>query len=406
MARDADAVAVRDDEAVAPALSAKEAPEEPKTGIAGLIQKVTQSRPVRVLQHYTADGGPLLAAGMSYNAIFATFAALWVTFSIAGFIIADNPTLQQALFDAINSTVPGLVVEGGVIDPKDLLSTGTLSWTGSLALIGLVLTALGFLASLRDSIRRIFDLPSDPTFFLVRKAWDLLLALGFGVLILISAVLSIVTNAALSYVFDLLSIDTKSPVAIVLAKAIGYLLVFLIDFVTVAAAFRILSAIPIPPKRLAVGAAIGAAAIGILKALFGLGLVGGVGTNPLLAGFAVIIGLLIFFNFFCQALLLSASWINVGMRDAGIVPSTLSHEETRVQDALRLEEARRLVADANHRAAEQEYRSAHGLRKRQLARRIKREVRAEARRRAAVPTAEQFAKQSGSDAEKGVGGPQ
>jgi membrane protein len=406
MVRDADAVAVRDDEAVATAVSAKEAPEERKSGIPGLIQAVMEWRVVRVFQHYSTDGGPLLAAGMTYNAVFATFAAVWVGFSIAGFVIAGNPTFQQALFNAINSTVPGLVEEGGVIDPDDLLSIGTLSWTGAFALISLILTALGFLASMRDSVRRIFDLPSDTTFFLLQKLRDLGLAVGFGVLIAISAVLSIVTNAALSWAFDLLDIDTKSLPAIVLGKAVGYVLVFLVDFVTVAAAFRILSAIPIPLKRLAVGAAIGAAAIGVLKFLFGLGLIGGVGTNPLLAGFAVIIGLLIFFNFFCQTLLLSASWINVGMRDAGIVPSTLSNEETRVQEALRLEEARRLVAEANHRAAEEAYRSAHGLRKWRLGRRIKREVRAEARRRAAVPTEKELATQGASAPDSGVGGSQ
>jgi membrane protein len=92
-------------------------------------------------------------------------------------------------------------------------------------------------------------------------------------------------------------------------------------------------------------------------------------------------------------LLLSASWIEVGMNDAGIEARTLSDEDVAAQEALRLEEARRLVADANHRRAEEEYRSARGLRKLRLGRRIARDVRVEARRRKAVPTTEELAEQ-------------
>ena len=384
MARNPEAQAVHDDEAVTPAPGAVPPPEAPKTGIAALLARVTATRPVRVFQHYTADGGGLMAAGMSYNAVFAVFAALWLVFSVAGFVIAGDKGLQGTLEDGINSAVPGLIGENG-IDLDELLSAGTLSWTGAIALVGLLLTALGFLASMRDAVRRIFELPGDTTFFLLQKAKDLGLALGFGVLILISAALSVVSSATLQFIFDILSLD-GSIVAAVVIKAIGYVLVFAVDFVTVAAAFRILSAIRIPRKRLFAGAAIGAAGIGVLKAAFALGLIGGAGNNPLLAGFAVIIGLLIFFNFFCQVLLLSASWIEVGMADAGIDVRSLSPAELAVEEAKRLEDARRLVADANHKRAEEEYRRATGLAKWRLGRRLKREVRDEARRRKSVPT--------------------
>jgi membrane protein len=399
MARDADALAVRDDEAVVTAPSAKPTPEAPKTGFAALIQKVLRSRPVRVFQHYNQQGGPLLAAGMSYNAVFATFAALWVTFSVAGFIISGNPVLRDGLVSGINSTVPGLIGKNGVIDEDDLLSAGALSWTGAIALVGLLLTALGFLASMRDAIRRIFDLPSDTTFFLLQKLRDLGLAIGFGILILVSAGLTFLTNGILQTVFNFLGIDTDSLFATVVGTILGNLLVLLVDFVTVAAAFRILSAVPIPLRRLAAGALIGAIGIDILKGAFTLGLIGGVGNNPLLAGFAVIIGLLIFYNFFCQVLLLAASWIEVGMNDAGIEARELSDEDLAVEEALRLEEARRLVADANHRRAEEEYRTARGIRKWRLGRRIARDVRTEAQRRKSVPTAEELSAKGDAAAE-------
>ncbi|MCU1569890.1 MAG: putative integral rane protein [Naasia sp.] len=396
MAKDADALAVRDNEAVLTAASAKATSAPPLTGIAALIDKLMRTRPMRVFQHYNADGGPLMAAGMSYNAVFATFAALWVTFSVAGFIISGNELLKQGLLNGINSAVPGLVSKDGVIDPNDLLSASTLSWAGAIALVGLLLTALGFLASMRDAIRRIFALPGDTTFFLLQKARDLGLALGFGVLILVSAGLSFISNATLGAILNILGIDEKSIFAAVLLKIASYLLVFLVDLVTVAGAYRILSAVEIPLRRLLVGAAIGAAGIGILKAAFGLGLIGGVGNNPLLTGFAVIFGLLIFFNFFCQVLLVAASWIAVGMADAGIDARALGPMQVELDDAVRLEEARRLVADANHRKAEEEYRAARGIRKWRLRRRIAQDARKEARRRQAVPTTDEFAAAEGT----------
>src|SRR3712207_2646537 len=168
MAQDADTLAVRDRETGATAPSAKPTPEGRKTAFAGPIQRITASRPIRVRMHCNEDGGALLAAGMSYNAVFATFAALWVTFSVAGFIIAGNPVLLGGLVQGVNATVPGLLGEDGAVDPEKLLSTGTLTWTGALALVGLLMTALGFLASMRDAVRRIFALPPDTTMIVLQ----------------------------------------------------------------------------------------------------------------------------------------------------------------------------------------------------------------------------------------------
>lgn len=390
MARDADAQAVRDGDAVATALGATSAPEKPPTGIPALVARVMALRPVRVLLHYSGQAGPILAAGMSYQGLFALFAALWVAFSVAGFIIADQPALQDTIFQAIETTVPGLVGPNGAIDTTELLSTDALTWTGAIALAGLLFTALGFLASMRDAIRRIFGLPSDTTFFLLQRGKDLGLALGFGVLILLSAALSIASTSTIDFVLGLVGVDAESVFAQAVAAAITYVVVFLIDTTTLMAAYRVLSRIRIPLRRLVVGGAIGGAALGILKALFELGVVSGVGNNKLLASFAVIIGLLVFLNFACQVLLLGAAWISVGMKDSNIDPRSLSTEELELEQAQKLEEARRLVAKTNLEKAKAEYRAARGPRKWVLRRKIERDVRTEARRRQAVPTVEEM----------------
>jgi len=389
MARDADAQAVKDRDSATTAVGARPTPEGPKTGFAAVIAKVLAWRPVRTLLHYASEGGALLAAGMTYQAVFALFAALWVAFSVLGVVIAANPAFQEAIFGAIDSAVPGLVGNDGLVESGALLETSGLSWTGAIALVGLVLTALGFLASMRDAVRRVFDLPPASQPVALQKAKDLGLAVGFGAVILISAITSVVSTAALGAVFRFLGIDDNSLFADIVGRIVGYAIVFIIDMLTLAAAYRILSAVKIPLRRLLVGAGIGAFALGVLKAAVTLGLVGGTGQNPLLAGFAIL-GLMIFLNFVCQAMLIAASWIAVGMHDAGIDARSLSSEELELEQARKLEDARRLVARTNLETAKNQYRTARGIRKWRLARQIERDARAEARRRENVPTVDEY----------------
>lgn len=284
-----------------------------------IVAWVQRLKPVRVFARYTAQRGPILANGLSYQAIFAVFAAIWVTFSIAGSVIAGNPVLLDGLVRFLNDNVPGLIDDGdgGAID-RDLLSqAGILGWTGAIAAVGLLATALGWLASGRDAVRTVFGLPGASTNFLLLKLKDLGLAIGFGIAILASAALSVASTSALGAVFSALGIDERSLPAVLTARGVGLLLVLIVDTIVLGTFFRVVSGIRIPFRMLAQGTILGAVALGVLKAL-GSALLGGATSNPLLAGFAVIVGLLIWFNLVCQVILISASWIAVTASDAGV----------------------------------------------------------------------------------------
>src|SRR5690606_27757339 len=95
---------------------------------------------------------------------------------------------------------------GGAINPDDLVNPTVYSWTGAIALGGLFFTALGWLASARDAVRVLGDLPAPRTNFLLLKLKDLGLALGFGVLLLISAGLSVLSSQALDGVLEWLGL--------------------------------------------------------------------------------------------------------------------------------------------------------------------------------------------------------
>ena len=307
--------------------------------IATLVARVQKLRAVRVFTRYSEQRGPILAAGLSYQALFATFAGIWVAFSIAGLFIQSNPALQTALFDLLNTNLPGLLKGSdgeGAVDPEALFETSVLNITGIVALVSLFATALGWLASGRDAVRAMFLIGPLKTNFLILKLKDVALATSFGIALLVSAALSVASTAALTIVLDWIGSDSDSGFSHLAARVLGLFIVFLLDTVVLGLFYRLVSGIPIPRRRLLGGSLLGAAALGILKAL-GSSLLGGASSNPLLASFAVIVGLLIWFNLICQVILIAASWIAVGMADRGIIADP-SVEADRIREEREEEE--------------------------------------------------------------------
>lgn len=318
--------------------------------IAAVVHSVMRWRPVRVINHFVESGGVVLAGGMSYHAIFAIFAAIWVAFSVAGLWLTSNPDLLNSLFTLINQSVPALIGADGVIDPQDLVSTSVLGWTGAAALAGLLLTALGWLSITRQAVRTIFRMPRDTTFFLLAKLRELGLGLLFGFALIVSALISLASTQTLGALFSLFNLSQDSFWFSATARLIGLLIVLVIDTVTLATLFRVLSRVHIPIRRLVAGSIIGAVALGVLKVLAGV-ILGGAGRNPLLATFAVIIGLMIWFNLMSTVTLLAASWIAVGMADAGISPRSRSTEQTVAERKQRVAAALRVAAEVELRTA-------------------------------------------------------
>lgn len=383
---------VRDDEVVVNASGAKPDPEQPKTGIAGLIDKVLAFRPVRVFFHYTGDNGPLIASGMTYQAIFALFAGLWFAFSLAGFIVKGDPALQDTVFSAINRLIPRLIEYGnnaGAIPAKTLLNTSALSWSGAVALVGVLFTAVGFLGTLRTAIRIMFDLPNPVANPIVLKLKDLGLTLAFGAVVLLTAAISVISNVALDFIFGLLGLGHATVLQQLATTAVAFVVLVLIDTGILMGAFRILSGIAIPFRRLLVGAIIGGVGLALLQTV-GTSLLGGASRNPIVGAFATLVGVLLYFNFVCQVILIAASWVDVGMEEAGIDPRALSPDVHEQEQAEQLEDARRLVAEANQEALQERIRASSGLRRWRLVRELDREVRAEAKRRQEVPTVSEF----------------
>src|SRR5690606_7903314 len=76
-----------------------------------LTKRTLELFPVRVWRHFLQNNGFLLAAGVSYQALFAIFAAIYVAFATAGLWLGGSKEAVDALIRVINSYIPSLISE-------------------------------------------------------------------------------------------------------------------------------------------------------------------------------------------------------------------------------------------------------------------------------------------------------
>lgn len=340
-------------------------PETTEPGAPTLVQRITaltdrvfRLKPVRVLLRFTERDGDLLSAGMSFQSVFAVFAAIFVAFAVAGFWLRSSPEVLAAVIDIVNGYVPGLIGSSdgdGIISPDALASADVANWAGLIALVGLLWTAIGWLGFMRQAVRAIFGVPPITRFFLFQKAIDLGLALGFGLLLIAGGLASVISTAALDWVIGVLDLDEGSVPVVIGVRAVSITISVVVNVVALSLIFRVLSAIPIPPRFLVVGAGMGSIALAGLSVVSGL-ILGGAGRNPLLATFAVFIGLLLWLAIVWRVVLLCAAWIAVSLDDRGIDVATYTPE----QQEKRRREARRIVAAAALETAQAQMEAAGG----------------------------------------------
>lgn len=281
---------------------------------------VTESYPYRVWLTFRDAGGNLLAAGMSYQLLFAVFAGVWVLFAVANNLFSTRPTLRDAVINIINSQVPGLIDDNGPIFPAMLEQHSSMTISAVIALVATLFTAVTWLAYARVAMRRIFDLPAITRVpFPFLKAHDLLIAVIYGVLIIASGIASVIMTRTIDSIMTLFGLTNTDPRTVELLRALGVVIVFSIDTVMLALFIRIMSGLLIPWRRLFMGSVLGGIALGLFKIAATL-YIGEASNNPLLASVALFIGLLVWFNLSSRVILLSAAWIATGLADRKVSP--------------------------------------------------------------------------------------
>jgi len=337
--------------------------EEPISTVTTLTQKTLALFPVRVWRHFLDRNGFILSSGMSYQALFAIFAAVYVAFAVFGIWLTSNKATLDAFVALLNTYAPGLIGDNGVIPTEELTqiassSTSLFGWTGAVALAGFIWTAIGWITYSRMAVRSIFGLPKDRRAYVFLKARDFLAGFSFGAILLLATVVSVATTSFLGWMTELLGLSSDSGWYGFLVQGGSLIVVFVIDTFALAVMFRFLSGAAMPWHRMWVGSLLGSAALSVLQVIGGA-LLSSSSTNPLLATFTVFIALLLWFRLTSIVILVAASWIAVEASDAHetlrmVTPEQLAAEQRdRERRALvtaaqvRVREARKDLGAAN-----------------------------------------------------------
>ncbi|SFI65250.1 MULTISPECIES: YihY/virulence factor BrkB family protein [Microbacterium] len=311
--------------------------------------------PIRVWRHFLQNNGFLLSAGVSYQALFAFFAAIYVAFAAVGLWLGGSPAAIQGLIEVINSYIPGLIgdADDGLISHAQVEqitsgNSGVLAVTGGIALLAAAWTAIGFVTFARRAVRDIFGLPYDDRSYLLLKARDLLAAVAFGSALIVGSVLSALGTWSLRAVLALFGFGTGSFLYDGTVQVLSVLVSLLINAAALAALFWFLTGTSRRWRTIWPGALVGGIAITLLQLAAGL-LLAYTPSNPLLATFAIFVGLLVWFRVMGMATLLSAAWIAVTAKDEN-VPLMERSEADRLREE---HEALLLAAHVRLRTAEE-----------------------------------------------------
>lgn len=283
------------------------------------LAQLNSWRLMRVFNLYALRHGPLLAAGCAYNLFFSVAAMLVAGFSILGLVVSGNRELQLAIIRVLDQTTPGLInttgeAGEGLVTPEQLFSLGGgfgVSLVISTALM--IWTSLGWIAGLRTGMRGIFDLPPLKRNIVLVKLKDTGTLLILAVALIVTTALAVVANTALGLIVEWLHFEGAA--AEPLARIGSIVIMLLLDMAVAVILFRVASGIRMPRPIMLQCALISGAGSTVLR-YFSSILLGNVGNNPLLAPFAVILGLFVWFYLLSQLYILATAWGAIGRADA------------------------------------------------------------------------------------------
>ncbi|MCU1536036.1 MAG: ribonuclease [Humibacillus sp.] len=270
------------------------------------LDRLKQTRAWEAWQRYGQANGDLLAAGVGYFAFFSIFPALALAFAIFGFVLRGRPELLDTIATSLNTTLPGMVKTTS--NPSGLISltapaTVTLTITGVVAFVTLLLAGAGWVGALRTGIRTVFGLKASGGNAVTTKLRDLGVLVVLGVLVALSAVFTSGIGGLAGTIAKAIGI----PGGGLIVGAVGFVTGAVVDTLVMIVLLRLLTAAPLPWRNLRRGALLGGVVITVLK-LFGGFLIGHASANPVLGAVAIPVGLLFWLNLMSKVVLLSSAW--------------------------------------------------------------------------------------------------
>ena len=270
------------------------------------LDRLKTTRAWSAWQRYGSANGDLLAAGVAYFAFFSIFPALALAFAIFGFVLQGRPDMIATIADSLDEVLPGMVKTAenpdGIITLTAPASL-TLTITGIIAFVTLLLAGLGWVGALRTGIRTVFGLKASTGNAVTTKLRDLGVLTVLGVLIAVSAILSSAVGGLAGTIAERVGL----PGGAALVGVVGLLAGIVFDTLIMVVLLRLLTGAPLPWRNVRRGALLGGTVIAVMKLFSGF-LIGHATANPLLSAVAIPVGLLFWLNLMSRVVLLASSW--------------------------------------------------------------------------------------------------
>ncbi|MBT2544157.1 YihY/virulence factor BrkB family protein [Streptomyces sp. ISL-44] len=241
-----------------------------------------------------------LAAAITFLSFLALFPLITVAAAVGAALLSQDQLdrLQKNLAEQVPGisgqlNLDGLVANAGTVG----LVAGAL----------LLLTGIGWVASMRDCLRAVWEKDDeDEGNPIVGKGKDTLVLIGLGGAGLASAAASIIGAIAVGRIGDWLGIPPHGTGGLLLRIA-AFLVGVLAAFLLLLYLLTLLPQVEPSRRRLIQAALIGAVGFELLKLLLS-GYIQGVATKSMYGAFGVPIALLLWINFTAKLLLFCAAW--------------------------------------------------------------------------------------------------
>ncbi|MGH1555103.1 YihY/virulence factor BrkB family protein [Streptomyces sp. L7] len=291
-----------------------------------LVARLTATHAWRSYERLDRVKWSQLAAAMTFISFIALFPLLTVAAAIAAATLSTDQ--QHELQDKIAEQVPGI---------SDQLNIGSLvDNAGTVGLIAgavLLFTGIGWVGSMRECLRAVWELPDRDENPLLRKLIDTGVLIGLGGAVLATIAVSTVASALVDWINDQLGIAQGGWGGILLRIA-AFAVAVLADFLLLLYVLTLLPGVEPARRRLFVAALIGAIGFELLKLLLG-GYIQGVAAKSMYGAFGVPVALLLWMNFTSKLVLFCAAWTATPSRpdeDDDYVPAD-DTEDPKVRDA-------------------------------------------------------------------------
>ncbi|WP_405478922.1 YihY/virulence factor BrkB family protein [Streptomyces sp. NBC_00009] len=240
-----------------------------------------------------------LAAAMTFISFLALFPLLTVAAAIAAGTLSEER--QKTLQDKIAEQVPGI---------SDQLDLGAL--VANAATVGLVAGALllfagiGWVGSIRECLRAVWELEDPEENPVMRKVTDAGVLVGLGGAGLVSLAASMLASSAVGWTADELGISHDGWGGALL-RAVAFAIAVLADFLLLLYVLTLLPGVHPHRRELLTAALMGAAGFELLKLLLG-SYMKEVASKSMYGAFGTPVALMLWINFTAKLLLFCAAW--------------------------------------------------------------------------------------------------